>query len=183
VQGPEATRRIANLEPLGDWLGDAAERRAAIAAHLPVREWPDKRLAVVAVDAETGDRVVFEAGSGVPLLDAVTASGALPGVYPLVTIEGRRYADGGAHSLFSADLAGGHDVVAVVSPLRLNPLLQAQLDAELATLDSATVSLIVADEESLAAIGPDPLSVATVPAAVDAGVAQARRAEIAWISA
>jgi NTE family protein len=183
VQGREATRRIANLEPLGDRLGNAAERRAVIAAHLPVQEWPDTRLAVVAVDAETGDRVVFEAASGVPLLDAVTASGALPGIYPLVTIDGRRYADGGAHSPFSADLAAGHETVAVLSPLRLNPFLQAQLDAELATLDKATVSLIVADQESLAAIGPDPLSVDTVPAAVDAGVAQAQGAEIVWISA
>jgi NTE family protein len=180
VQGQEAARRIANLEPLGDRLGDAAKRHAVIAAHLPVHEWPDTRLAVVAVDAETGRREVFEAGSGVPLLDAVTASGALPGVYPLVTIDGRRYADGGAHSPFSADLAAGHDTVVVLTPLRLNPFLQAQLDAELATLGGATVNLIVADEESLTAIGPDPLSVDTVPAAVDAGVAQARRAEVAW---
>jgi NTE family protein len=60
-----------------------------IAAHLPVQEWPEKRLAIVAVDAETGSRIAFAAGSGVPLLDAVTASGALPGIYPLVTIEGR----------------------------------------------------------------------------------------------
>jgi NTE family protein len=180
VQGQEATRRIANLEPLGDRLGDAAARRRVIGAHLPVHEWPDTRLAVVAVDAETGDRVVFEAGSGVPLLDAVTASGALPGVYPLVAIDGRRYADGGAHSPFSADLVAGHDAVAVVTPLQLNPFLKAQLDAELATLGSAMVDVIVADEESLAAIGPDPLSADTVPKAVDAGAAQAKRTEIAW---
>jgi NTE family protein len=81
AQGEEAARRIANLEPLGDRLWDAAERRAAIAAHLPVQEWPNKRLAIVAVDAETGNRVAFEASSGAPLLDAVTASGALPGIY------------------------------------------------------------------------------------------------------
>jgi NTE family protein len=98
VQGQEGVRRIANLEPLGGRLGGAAERRAVIAAHLPVQEWPEKRLAIVAVDAETGSRIAFEAGSGVPLLDAVTASGALPGIYPLVPIDGRRYADGGAHS-------------------------------------------------------------------------------------
>jgi NTE family protein len=86
VQGQEGVRRIANLEPLGGRLGDAAERRAVIAAHLAVQEWPEKRLAIVAVDAETGSRIAFEAGSGVPLLDAVTVSGALPGIYPLVTI-------------------------------------------------------------------------------------------------
>jgi NTE family protein len=180
VQGQEAVRRIANLEPLGGRLGDAAERRAVIAAHLPVQEWPEKRLAIVAVDAETGSRIAFEAGSGVPLLDAVTASGALPGVYPLVTIDGRRYADGGAHSLYSADLAAGHDVVTIVSPIPLNPYLQRQLDTEVAQLGGATLNVVVADEQSVAAIGPDPLTVDTIPAAVDAGAAQAQREALIW---
>jgi NTE family protein len=180
AQGQEAARRIANLQPLGERLGDPAERRAVIAAHLPVQEWPDKRLAVVAVDAQTGNRVAFEASSGVPLLEAVAASGALPGIYPLVTIDGRRYADGGAHSLYSADLAAGHDVVTIVSPMSLNPYLQRQLDAEVGTLGDATVNVVIADEASLAAIGPDPLVVDTLPAAVDAGVAQAQREALAW---
>jgi NTE family protein len=180
AEGQEAARRIANLEPLGERLGDPAERRAVIAAHLPVQEWPDQRLAIVAVDAETGARVAFEASSGVPLLDAVTASGALPGIYPLVTIDGRRYADGGAHSLYSADLADGHDIVTIVSPIALNPYLRRQLDAEVAELGEATVNVIIADEASLAAIGPDPLAVETMPAAVDAGAAQAQREAIVW---
>jgi NTE family protein len=175
AQGPEAVRRIANLEPLGERLADPDERRAVIAAHLPVQEWPEKPLAIVAVDAQTGSRVVFDAGSGVPLLDAVTASGALPGIYPLVAIGGHRHADGAAHSLYSADLAAGHDIVTVVSPIALNPSLQSLLDGEVAKLGGATVNVLVADEASVATIGPDPLSVETVPAAVDAGVAQARR--------
>jgi NTE family protein len=180
AQGQEAARRIANLEPLGERLGDAAERRAVIAAHLPVLEWPDGRLAIVAVEAETGKRVAFDAGSGVPLLDAAVASGALPGIYPLAEIDGRRYADGGAHSLYSADLAAGHDEVTIISPIPLNPHLQGQLDTEVAKLGDATVNVIVADDESLAAIGPDPLAVETVPAAVDAGAAQAKRENVAW---
>jgi NTE family protein len=180
AHGQEAARRIANLEPLGDRLGDAAERRAAIAAQLPVQEWPDKPLAIVAVDAETGTRVAFEASSDVPLLDAVTASGALPGIYPLVTIDGRSYADGGAHSLYSADLAAGHDIVTIVSPISLNPFLQGQLDAEVAILGDATVNVIIADEASLAAIGPDPLAVDTMPAALDAGAARAQREALVW---
>jgi NTE family protein len=151
-----------------------------IAAHLPVQEWPEKRLAIVAVEAETGSRIAFDAGSGVTLLDAVAASGALPGVYPLVEIDGHRYADGAAHSLYSADLAAGHDVVTILSPIPLNPYLQGQLDAEIATLGGASVNVIVADDASLAAIGPDPLSVETVPAAVDAGVAQTQREALVW---
>jgi hypothetical protein len=40
--------------------------------------------------------------------------------------------------------------------------------------------VIIADEASLAAIGPDPLAVDTMPAAVDAGAAQAQRQALVW---
>jgi len=117
----EAARRIANLEPLGSRLVSADDRRRMVAAHLPADAWPEKPLAIVAVDAQSGLRVAFDAASGVGLLDAITASGALPGVFPLVTINGTRYADGGVHSPYNADLAAGHDVVTVLSPLAPNP--------------------------------------------------------------
>ena len=124
----EAARRIANLEPLGSRLVSADDRRRMVAAHLPADAWPEKPLAIVAVDAQSGLRVAFDAASGVGLLDAITASGALPGVFPLVTINGTRYADGGVHSPYNADLAAGHDVVTVLSPLAPNPNFQAAHD-------------------------------------------------------
>jgi NTE family protein len=171
----EAARRIAAMEPLGGRLASAVGRRRTVAAQLPVRQWPRQRLLVTAVDAGSGRRVAFGADSGVRMLDAVTASGALPGIYPLVRIGGRRYADGGVHSLHSADLAAGHDVVTVLSPIPLNDYLRAKLDAEIAALGTAAVHVVTADEESLAAIGPDALAARTAQAALDAGAAQARR--------
>lgn len=171
----EATRRIANLEPLGQQLVLGAERKRVLAAELPQSAWPEKRLAITAVDADSGNRVVFGADSGVTLVDALTASSALPGVYELVTIDGRRYADGGVHSLFNVDLAARHDTVVVLCPLPLNEYLQGHLDAEVASLDEATVQVIVPDAESAAAIGPNPLSPETGRAALDAGAAQAER--------
>jgi NTE family protein len=107
---------------------------------------------------------------------------ALPGIYPLVTINGRRYADGGAYSLYSADLAAGHDVVTVLTPVPLNDYLQAKLDAEFTALGGATVHLITADARSLAAIGSDANSDDAVRAALEAGIAQAHR-EIAALQA
>jgi NTE family protein len=171
----EAARRIANLRPLGGQLAAGAERRRRIAALLPVREWPRQRLLIAAVDAESGARVAFSAESGASLLDAVAASCALPGLYPLITINGRQYADGGAYSLYSADLAVGHDVVTVISPIPLNDYLQAKLDAEVRALAPAAVHVVTADEQSLAAIGPDANSDDTVPAALEAGITQAHR--------
>jgi len=179
--GQEAARRIAAIGPLGQRLASGADRRRQVAAQLPVRQWPS-RLLITAVDAESGQRVTFGAGSGVGLADAVTASGALPGIYPLVTINGRRYADGGVHSLYSADLTAGHDVVTVLSPMPLNDYLQAKLDAEISALGPATVHVVTADEKSLAAIGPDANSADAAGAALDAGEAQASR-EIAALQA
>jgi NTE family protein len=85
----EEARRIAAMGPLGARLASGAARRRMVAAQLPVRQWPAQRLRIAAVDAETGARVAFDADSGAGLVDAVTASGALPGIYPLVTINGR----------------------------------------------------------------------------------------------
>jgi NTE family protein len=137
---------------------------------------------ITAVDADSGRRVTFDAMSGVGLVDAVLASGALPGIYQLVAINGRRYADGGVHSLYSADLAAGCDVVTVFSPVPQNDYLHSKLDAEIKALGSVAVRVVLADEQSLAAIGPDALSAATARAAVEAGVAQARQ-EIAALHA
>jgi NTE family protein len=183
----EAARRIANMVPLGGRLASGAERRRAIAAQLPVQEWPGRRLVITAVDAESGQRASFDATSGVGLIDAVTASGALPGIYPLVPINGRRFADGGVHSLYNADLAAGHDIVTVLSPMPLNDYFRAKLEAEVAALGSAEVQIVIADERSLAAVGPDPNSAAAARAALEAGVAQARleigRLKPAWQAA
>lgn len=170
----EAARRIAAMGPLGGRLASGAERRRVVAAQLPVHEWPRQRLLIAAVDAESGRRVTFGAGSGAGLVDAVMASGALPGIYLLVAINGRRYADGGVHSLYSADLAAGYDVVAVFSPVPLNDYLQDTLAAEIKALGAATVHIVLADKQSLAAIGPDALSATAARAAAEAGMAQAR---------
>jgi NTE family protein len=171
----EAARRVANIGPLGGQLASADERHRMVSALLPATDWPEQRLLITAVDAESGRRVAFGADSGAALLEAVAASGALPGMFPLVTIDGRRYADGGAHSLYNADLAVGHDVVTVLTPMPFNDYFRATLDAEVAALGTATVHVLTADQESLAAIGPNPIAAEALPAAAEAGTAQARR--------
>src|SRR5262245_1959773 len=74
-----------------------AERRASIAARLGLQNevWPAKRLSITAVEVDSLELKVFDAQSGVSLVDAVAASCAVPGVWPPATINGRRYIDGG----------------------------------------------------------------------------------------
>jgi NTE family protein len=95
----------------------AAQRRAIVAARLPRPEWPDRPMIVTVLDAQTGELAAFDRDSGVDLVDAVTASTALPGLVPTVSINGRRYIDGGVRSPDNADLAAGYANVLVLSPL------------------------------------------------------------------
>ncbi|MEU4638703.1 patatin-like phospholipase family protein, partial [Micromonospora chalcea] len=108
-------------------------RRAVIAARLPSSDWPAARLLVTAVDAASGEFVVFDADSGASLVDAVGASCAVPGVWPPVTIGDRRFVDGGVRSPVNADLAAGCERVVVLAPTRAAvgpmPRLSAQVTA------------------------------------------------------
>jgi NTE family protein len=152
-------------------------RRAAIAARLPVSEWPDRPLVIAAVDAATGKLARFDRDSGVLLVDAVAASCAVPGVWPPVTIGSARYIDGGTRTFANADLAAGHDRALVVMPMALEGAYREQLDAELAILaQTGSARVIAADAASLAAIGPNPLDPSRRPAAYRAGQAQGEAA-------
>ena len=151
-----------------------APRRAAVAARLPVQTWPAQPLGITAVDAATGELVVFDRGSGVSLVDAVTASCAVPGVWPPATIGERRYLDGGIRSFANADLARGHHRVLVLAPIAVTDAWhRARFDAELATLERVLV--VEGDPDSAAAIGTNPLDPARRKPALDAGRQQARR--------
>src|SRR5580698_911361 len=97
--------------------GPEARRREVIAARVPSGEWPTRRLLVTAVDAVTGEFTVFTAASGVSLVDAVGASCAVPGVWPPVSMAGRRWVDGGIRSPANADLAAECERVVVLAPI------------------------------------------------------------------
>jgi NTE family protein len=89
--------------------------RATVAARLPSQHWPEQTVLITAVDAHTGEPVVFDRYSSVDLVDAVAASCAGSFAY---SIGGRRYIDGGYRSnADNADLAAGYARVLVLSPL------------------------------------------------------------------
>jgi NTE family protein len=87
--------------------------RATVAARLPSQHWPEGPMLIVAVDAGTGEPVVFDRHSGVDLADAVSASCASGAPH---RIGDRRYIDGGYRRNENADLAAGHERVLVLSP-------------------------------------------------------------------
>ncbi|MEU4097085.1 patatin-like phospholipase family protein [Streptomyces sp. NPDC026673] len=162
-----------------------AARRRVIESRLPSHDWPAARaIRIVAVDAETGQPRIFDRASGVGLVDAVAASCAVPGVWPPVTIDGRRYVDGGVRSSANADLALGASRVLVIAPMGAAELFPSEkpLDQALGELRAAgaEVAVVEPDEASLAAIGTNPLDPSTRRPAAEAGRAQGRRLRIVW---
>lgn len=94
-----------------------SDYRRLFEAMLPDNTWPERRLLINAVDAESGEPRVFDRDSGVELVDAVAASCAVPLVFPPVSIDGRRYVDGGVRSIANADVAAGCDRLVVIAPV------------------------------------------------------------------
>ena len=122
-------------------------------------------MATVAIDALTGDRRVFERGSGAGLVDAVAASSAVPGIWPPVTIGDARYVDGGMYSSCNADLAVGYDRVLVLAPMA-----DAALADQVAAVEEAGRAAVVSpDKESLAAFTADALDPAVRAPSAEAG--------------
>ena len=160
----ELRRRIGSVALAADTVAEPV-RRAVVAGRLPSDDWPEQRMATVAIDALTGDRRVFERGSGAGLVDAVAASSAVPGIWPPVTIGDARYVDGGMYSSCNADLAVGYDRVLVLAPMA-----DAALADQVAAVEEAGRAAVVSpDTESLAAFTADALDPAVRAPSAEAG--------------
>jgi NTE family protein len=161
------------------------ERLEIITSRLPVQEWPNKqRLVITSVDAQTGEWVMFDRDAGIPLALAVSASCAVPGVYPPATIKDHRYIDGGMRSGTNADIAKGYQRVLVLraetfdvsiwDPQHTTPFMT--FADELAALEQAgsQILVITPDEASAAARGPNPLDSSRSAISASAGREQGR---------
>ena len=152
-----------------------AQRRAVVAARLGTHDWPAGNLLITAVDADSGEFATFDAGSGVDLVDAVGASCAVPGVWPPVTINGRRWIDGGMRSPANADLAAGYDRVVVVAPITrgFKPLPSVSDQVMELARSCQAVAMLAPDAASVAAFGRNLLDPRTRAPSARAGYAQA----------
>ena len=154
--------------------------RATVAARLPSQRWPERTVLIVAVNAHTGDPVVFDRHSGVDLADAVAASCANGFGVPPHRIGGNRYIDGGYRRNENADLAAGYGRVLVLSPLggRSRTPLEwgMHLAAQAGELRArgSRVETIFPDSNSRNAFGSNLMDLSTRPPAARAGYSQGR---------
>jgi NTE family protein len=158
----------------GSWQ---TQWRATVASRLPSQHWPRRTVLITAVDALTGEPVVFDRHSGVDLADAVAASCASGLPY---RIGDNRYIDGGYRRNENADLAAGYGRVLVLSPFggrTLQPLdwgmqLAAQVDELRA--GGSRVETISPDSSSEHMFGAHAMDLSLRPAAARAGYDQGR---------
>jgi NTE family protein len=165
-------------------LDDLRARIAALGARF------DGRLLVVAVDASTGQRVVFGA-PGTPqadVPDAVAASCAVPGLFRPVRIGDRDYVDGGVWSPANLDIApvrpgtrvlclvptAVHRAVGRIAVRVLARGWQAAIAVEAAEARrrGARVTIIGPDAGSSAAMGADLMDASRRDQVASAGFAQ-----------
>ena len=165
-----------DLDAASDGSG-ATRWRATVAARLPDAHWPQRTLLITAVDAHTGEPVVFDCHSGVDLADAVAASCASGLPY---RIGDNRYIDGGYRRNENADLAAGYGRVLVLSPFggrTLHPLgwgmqLAAQVDELRA--GGSRVETIFPDSTSEHMFGANAMDLSLRPPAARAGYEHGR---------
>ncbi len=172
---PEVARQRVGKVALRAKTQTEAERRVVFDSRLPISSWPTGLLKVTAVETASGDFAAFDASSGVSLIDAVSASCAVPGVWPPVTINGKRYMDGGMRSAANVDLAAGYQRVVVIAPLHqgIGPIPSVSKQAAALRAQGSDVVVITPDPAALAAIGKNVLDPANRPAAAAAGYRQA----------
>src|SRR3954468_1773568 len=151
--------------------------RATVAARLPSQRWPEQAVLITAVDAHTGEPVVFDRHSGVDLVDAVAASTAGG---PPYSIGDLRYIDGGYRSIENADLAAGYGRVLVLAPFGGESRHPREWGTHLATqvdelrAGGSRVETIVPDSDSEHMFGANAMDLSLRPPAARAGYDQGR---------
>ncbi|MEZ0448043.1 patatin-like phospholipase family protein [Cellulomonas sp. ICMP 17802] len=170
----------------GSW---SARWRTTVAARLPSQDWPRRAVLITAVDARTGDPVVFDRHSGIDLADAVAAScsSGLP-----YRIGDDLYLDGGYRSnAENADLTTGYARVLVLSPFGGRSLTPPEWGTHLATqvdqlrAAGSRVETIVPDSGSEHLFGANAMDPSLRPPAARAGyehgLARAEQLSELWL--
>jgi len=154
----------ARLPSESEWLPNFY-RASGIAS---LDAWPTSSLEIVAVDAGNGTVAVFDKTQGVPLKLAIAASAAVPAFTPPITINGRRYTDGGVAGT-NLLLARGYAIVLAIVP---NPAGGTAADVAALRAQGTRIEMITPDDETKAAMGPNSLDASRKPASAAAGIRQ-----------
>ena len=139
--------------------------------------WP-KGYGCTAVDAESGEFKVWDETSAVALGRAIASSCSVPGVFPPITINGRRYVDGGMRSGTNIDLVKGADrVLAVIVESRMTTdAMRKRVREEMAEVERAggRVESVVPNAECIELFGANLMDASRRADVAEAGARQGR---------
>jgi NTE family protein len=178
---PEGDMPVALMKELGQISlnGQTVSEEVFIAGFGAIADldqpWPE-RYACTAVDTETGEFVVWSRDTAAPLGRGVASSCSVPAIFPAITIDGRRYMDGGMRSGTNADLARDHGKVIIVAvmPPAFAPMMLPRLEAEAAAIRAhgGEALLLVPDAACGEAFGSNLMDSGNREAIARAGFAQ-----------
>ncbi len=153
-------------------------RAAVVRARLPTTDWPTAPLQFTALDARTGELHLPDRNSGLSLVEAASASGAVPGLWPPVRAGGRWWIDGGMVSVAHVELGASFHRVVVIAPVVAGLPGLPTVDDQVAALRSAGIQVVLVspNDATRAAIGENVFDPARRGAAAEAGRAQGRAA-------
>ena len=151
--------------------------------------WPES-FVCTAVDAVDGSFLTWDRAAGIELARGVASSCCVPGVFPPITINDRRYIDGGMRSSTNADLVAGYDRVVVVAVIG-NLMAEVQLarvehEVDALRASGSEVVLVTPDDGAKAVFGDNMLDASRRGEVAEAGArqgeAEAARLREAWSS-
>lgn len=154
---------------------EVRQRLAVVRDRLDRDDWPSDRLMLTAIDVDSGELHLLTSDSGIDLVHAAAASGAAPGIWPVISAGGKRWVDGGSVSVTNAHLARRFGQCIVISPRPGNltgVTVQSEIDA-CGKRDDAV--LIVPDASSEAAIGQNNFDPSRRQVAAEAGRRQGKQ--------
>lgn len=179
---PERARRVGEIalraptpseDALLEWFG----------AMLGADAWPPGDLRITGVSCATGRRIVWDAGSGVPLLRAVAASCSVPTIFPPITVGEDRFVDGGVWSGSNADVVADDSVdwaLFIGLGGEWSPFISwcgASLEPEAETLRARGIRLeTITPGQQFAPVAVNLMDPSGREAALEAGKADGRRA-------
>ena len=174
-----AARAEVGAQALAAQTPSEAEELARFSLLLGGSDWSDRGFGCVAVDVENGEVSILTRDSGGSLVQAVAASCSLPGISPPITIQGRRYIDGGFGSVANADLVQGYDEVLVLCFRPAGPSgerMAARLEEQVAQLRAAgaSVDVLFPDAATQEAIGVNMMDVRRRAQIARLGIAQGK---------
>lgn len=190
------TAKVGRFALAADTIGEDA-MVGALGTVLAGRPWP-AHFACTAVDTANGEFQVWDATSNIPLERAIASSCSVPGVYPPITINEKRYMDGGARSALNADVVAGYERAIVVSVMVMDlppgiddPRISAYLATQRAEIEGlkasgTQVELIVPDLEflTISGFGMNLMDFTVLTAAAEAGTRlgklEAERISAGW---